>query len=242
MSDDPTTGPDRPRRTVHGRRRGRPLNAGRAQLLTRQLDALSIRPDQLPVLGQPARLFPAPVERVWLEIGFGSGDHLAGQLRASEGVGMIGCEPYLNGVATALKHLIGDGGDDLAARVRLWADDARTILDALGTATIERTFILFPDPWPKQRHHKRRFVQPRTLDVLARVMVPGGRLRLATDDVGLARWMLEHTWHHPAFDWLARRANDWRQRPVDWIATRYEAKAIREGRPPFYFDFRRIGL
>lgn len=224
------------RRTFHGRRHGRPLNAGRKEALDRELPARGI---SLPRPGErldPQGLFSPRRERVWLEIGFGNGEHLLAQARAHRDVGLIGCEPFVSGMAALLKELVEDPLDN----IRVFGDDARQLIDALPDASVERVFLLFADPWPKRRHNKRRFIQRATLDQLARILVDGGELRAATDHYDLAGWTVEHTFTHPAFEWTAERAADWRLAPADHIETRYEAKARRQGRQSVYLSFRRI--
>jgi tRNA (guanine-N7-)-methyltransferase len=147
---------------------------------------------------------------------------------------MIGCEPYVNGVARLLS-LAGERDN-----LRVVIDDARLLLAALPDGCLERIFVLFPDPWPKVRHQKRRIVNPRTTADVARLLQPGGELRLATDDPGYARAMLATLLAAPGLAWQARRPGDWRTRPADWPPTRYEEKAIAAGRKPFFFRFRRI--
>ncbi len=221
-------------RRVYGRRRGRPLRQGRQQLRDTLLPQLTF---SLPAEGalDPRTCFDMPPAAVWLEIGFGGGEHLAAQAEAHPAIGFIGCEVFENGVA----RLVGEIGRRRLANVRLFADDARLLLDRLPPASIGRVFILFPDPWPKQRHHKRRLVAPATLDRLAAIMPPGGELRLATDDRDYLAWMLEHLTAHPDFVWLARRPADWRERPPDWPPTRYEEKARAAGRTPAFLRFAR---
>lgn len=231
MTDAPTGR----RETLYGRRRGRTLRRHRADLLTTLLPRLRLDPPEPGGRIEPAALFPHPVTDVWLEVGFGGGEHLAAHAAAHPDIGLIGCEPFVNGVAGLLK-LVDDGG---LANVRIVPDDARPLLDALPDASVGRCFVLFADPWPKVRHHRRRFIGPENLDRLARVLKPGAELRLASDDIGLVRWMLEHTWRHPAFEWLARGPDDWRRRPPDWPPTRYEEKAIAAGRQPVFLRFRR---
>jgi tRNA (guanine-N7-)-methyltransferase len=191
----------------------------------------------LPATGMldPAALFAPPVNDVWLEIGFGGGEHLAAQAAAHRDVGIIGCEVFENGIA----KLLGEVERQALANVRILADDARLLVAALPAASIGRVFILFPDPWPKQRHHKRRIVAHETLDALAAIMKDGAELRLATDDVGYLGWMLACAPVHPAFAWLAEGPADWRTRPADWPGTRYEAKAIAAGRRPYFLHLRR---
>ena len=150
-------------------------------------------------------------------------------------IGFIGCEVFENGVGKLLSEIARLGLDN----VRVFAEDARLLLDALPSASIDRVFILFPDPWPKRRHHKRRIVSRATLDRLAVIMRDGAELRLATDDDDYLCWMLERLTDHPGFEWLARRAEDWRRRPEDWPPTRYEAKARAADRSPAFLRFRR---
>lgn len=183
----------------------------------------------------PAGLFGAP-RPIWLEVGFGGGEHMAWQAAANPEVGIIGCEPFVNGVVSALNH-VRDGG---LGNVRVWPDDARRLIDTLVDASIARAFLLFPDPWPKLRHHKRRFVSPENLDRMARVLADGAEFRMASDDPEYVRVMLEETRRHGAFAWTARRPGDWRERPRDWPATRYEEKARAAGRPPAFLSFLRI--
>jgi tRNA (guanine-N7-)-methyltransferase len=180
--------------------------------------------------GDPAALFATKPESVWLEIGFGGGEHLAWQAARNPSIGLIGCEVFANGIVTALNQL--EAID--AANARIFADDARVILDALPQGSIQRAFILFPDPWPKTRHHKRRMISPEVMDILARILADGAELRLGTDDPPYLRVMLAVACAHPDFEWLARHPPDWRERPADWPQTRYEAKAIAEGRPPAF--------
>jgi tRNA (guanine-N7-)-methyltransferase len=172
---------------------------------------------------------------VWLEIGFGAGEHLAALAAANPQRGFIGVEPFEAGLARMVKHVAERG----LTNVRLLGDDARLLLAALADRSLGRAFLLFPDPWPKARHHKRRFVQPATVAEFARTLADGADLRLATDDMGLCRWMLAHLVDRPEFEWLAERPADWRERPGDWPATRYELKAIAAGRRPAYLRFRR---
>ncbi len=198
------------------------------------LPRLAVRLPATPPL-DPTTLFgPAP-RACWLEIGFGAGEHLVWQASHHPEIGLIGCEPFVNGVATALARLEASG----LGNVRLWPEPAAPLLDALADASLARVFVLFPDPWPKLRHHKRRFIQRANLDRLARLLVDGGELRVATDDPDYRRWILAEILGHGGFAWLARRPADWRDRPGDWPPTRYEAKARAAGRPPVYLRFAR---
>jgi len=222
------------RRVLHGRRRGRPLRPSQRLLLETALPRLRVA---LPAQGSldPRRLFDAPVVAVWLELGFGGGEHLAWQAAARPAIGMLGAEVFENGVAKLLAELERRS----LGNVRLVVDDARLLLAALPDRAIARVFILFPDPWPKERHKKRRLVTRETLDALARIMADGAELRLATDDMDYARAMLELAAAHADFRWLARDARDWRERTTDWPPTRYEAKALAAGRKPIYLRFAR---
>jgi len=224
----------RARELFYGRRRGRPLRAGQRERQTTLLPELSF---SLPECGllDPAVLFTAPIREIWLEIGFGGGEHLAEQAELHPDIGFIGCEVFENGVV----KLLGEVARRRLANIRLHPSDARPLLAALTPLSIARVFILFPDPWPKTRHHKRRLIAPPTLDRLAELMVDGAELRLATDDPSYLAWMLEHTTGHPEFSWTARRPADWRARPDDWPATRYEEKARRAGRTPHFLRFAR---
>lgn len=225
---------------LYGRRRGPRLRAGRQALMDRLLPELQIDVPAESAPGAPGAidpraLFAAPVEDFWLEIGFGGGEHLAAQAAAHPDIGLIGCEPFVNGVARLIARIDEAG----LANIRLHPDDARPLIAALPDACLGRVFILFPDPWPKARHHKRRLVTTALLDALARVMADGAELRLATDHGGYARWMLARLIAHPAFAWTARRPGDWRDRPPDWPATRYETKAQARGQPGIFMRFQR---
>ena len=219
---------------LYGRRRGRPLREGQRTLTEALLPQLSIA---LPASGSldPGALFQFEPRAVWLELGFGGGEHLVEQAERHPEIGFIGCEVFENGLARVVTAVARRS----LGNIRVFADDARLLLAALPPASIERVFILFPDPWPKLRHHKRRLVAPATLDRLAEIMIDGAELRLATDDPSYLGWMLEHTTAHSGFAWLARRPADWRERPEDWPPTRYEEKARAAGRAPVFLRFAR---
>jgi tRNA (guanine-N7-)-methyltransferase len=180
-------------------------------------------------------LFGPTRRSIWLEIGFGGGEHLAQLAERHPQTGFIGCEVFENGII----KLLGEIERRQLDNIRIFADDARLIIAALPAASIDRVFILFPDPWPKRRQHKRRIVSRATLDGLAEIMTDDAELRLATDDSGYLSWMLESVTAHPAFEWLARRPADWRERPPDWPPTRYEQKARAAHRPPAFLRLRR---
>jgi tRNA (guanine-N7-)-methyltransferase len=224
----------RPQRLVFGRRRGRALGPGRKALIEELLPRLRLA---IPGSGRldPWPLFGAAPRPIWLEIGFGAGEHLAVQAERHGDIGFLGCEVFENGIA----RLLAEIEHRRLANIRLFTDDARLLLAALPPASIDRVFILFPDPWPKARHKKRRLVSVETLDRLAAVMPGGAELRLATDDGDYLSWMLERVTRHPAFEWPARRPAEWRERPADWPPTRYEEKARAAGRQPFFLGFRR---
>ena len=229
-----------PWRNFHGRRHGKTLRARQARLLEDLLPRLALpgvgwdeNPDRAPL--DPSRLFPGARD-LWLEIGFGGGEHLAHQARANPDVGLIGAEPFVNGVAMLLATL----DEDPAPNLRLHMGDARDLLDVLPAGSVGRVFVLYPDPWPKTRHVERRFIGPDNLTALARVMRPGAVLRLATDiDVYVAH-ALAAVRAHPAFATVAGGPEDRRRPWPDWPGTRYEAKALREGRRPTYLTFERL--
>ncbi len=220
-------------RTLYGRRRGKKLRAGQEALLETLLPRLLVEVPPEPLKIDLAALFGGERD-VWLEVGFGAGEHLVWQAEHHPAVGLIGCEPYVNGVAKCLAHIERTG----VSNVRLFTDDARLVMAALPAQSLGRAFVLFPDPWPKTRHHKRRFVQRSSLDVLALLLKPGAELRLATDDPSYLPWMVEHACRHPAFEWLVEGPADWRGRPADWPSTRYEQKML-AGHKPVFLRLRR---
>ncbi len=229
--------PDRPRFTekFFGRRSGQALRDNHARLVEYLLPKLRI-PEGADSLRDPCTLFDSPVSEVWLEIGFGGGEHLAWQAAANPHVGFIGGEPFINGVAKLLS-LVESGA---LSNVRIIDNDIRPRMDQLGDQTISRAFLLFPDPWPKLRHHKRRFVNPTNLDRLHRIMKPGSEFRVASDIDDYIQWSLREVAGHGGFRLLSDNPEDWRQRPADWPQTRYEAKAVREGRTSEYLRFVRV--
>jgi tRNA (guanine-N7-)-methyltransferase len=182
-----------------------------------------------------AALFGNARPTIWLEIGFGGGEHLAQLAEQHPQTGFIGCEVFENGIVKLLAQI----EQRRLANIRIFADDARLIMAALPRPAVDRVFILFPDPWPKRRQHKRRIVSRATLDTLAEIMTDDAELRMATDDADYLSWILEHITAHPAFEWLAHRPGDWRERPPDWPPTRYEAKARAAGRLPAFLRVRR---
>lgn len=235
MSDanDPGAAGRHPERRLFGRQKGHALSAYRERLIAERLPDLRVPHDTETPDNLSQALFSEPDRPVWLEIGFGGGEHLVWQAQQNPDVGLIGCEPFLNGVAKVLGEIDRHGLDNM----RLHNDDARQVIDWLPDAQIDRCFILFPDPWPKKRHAKRRLVAPEFLNDLARVMKSGAELRFATDIADYVRTGLHAILSCGHFDWPVETADDWRIRLADWPGTRYEAKADREGRQRYYFRF-----
>ncbi|WP_120634332.1 tRNA (guanosine(46)-N7)-methyltransferase TrmB [Ruegeria sp. EL01] len=229
--------PQRPRRNFYGRFKGKTLKPSQKTYLNEDLAALA--PGAVDWDSNPER---APLDLnglfdgkpVWLEIGFGGGEHLVHQAANNPDIGIIGAEPYINGVAMLLGKIRKAGVENLAVH----PGDVRDLFDVLPDASISRAFLLYPDPWPKTRHHRRRFVTPEHLEPLARVLKPGSIFRVATDIPDYVRQTLEEV-PRAGFEWLADRPDDWRAPWADWISTRYEQKALREGRTPHYLTFRR---
>ncbi|HKK36378.1 MAG TPA: tRNA (guanosine(46)-N7)-methyltransferase TrmB [Paracoccaceae bacterium] len=230
-----------PWRNLHGRRHGKALRPGQEALLETLLPRLAVprvgweeNPERERI--DPGALFEPRPRAVHLEIGFGGGEHMLATAEAHPELGLIGCETFVNGVAMCLSALSRRG----IGNVRLHMGDARDLLDVLPDASIARAYVLYPDPWPKARHAKRRIVNPETLDPLARVLAPGAELRVATDIEIYVRHSLAAIRAHPAFEWTAEGPRDWREPWAGWPSTRYEAKALREGRTPHYLTFRRL--
>ncbi len=221
------------RRRHYGRRKGPKLRARQAGLLKTLLPLLSLTPKSG---ADPRTYFPHVPQEVWLEVGFGAGEHLVWQAEMNPNIGLIGAEPYISGQAKLLAKI----ADKNLSNIRLYPEDARDVIADLPDACVGRVFILFPDPWPKTRHHKRRFIQMEMLEELARVMKRNAELRFATDDRDYLVWALERFMAHPSFVWGAASAQDWRTRPPDWPQTRYEAKAAKAGKPCVYLSFQRV--
>ncbi|GKY88918.1 tRNA (guanine(46)-N(7))-methyltransferase TrmB [Sinisalibacter aestuarii] len=226
-----------PWRNFYGRLKGKHLRDSQQTYLDEDLAALSPgavgweeNPDRTP-LDLTALFGGRPL---WLEVGFGGGEHLVHQAAMHPEVGIIGCEPYINGVAMLLGKIRKAGVENL----RVHPGDVRDLFDVLPDGVVEKAFVLYPDPWPKKRHHRRRFVTPDYLGELARVMTPGAELRIATDIPDYVRQALEEV-PRAGFVWQAERPADWRAPWDDWMSTRYEQKALREGRVPHYLTFRR---
>lgn len=222
---------DRPR--FYGRRSGKRLRRTAQGLLDTLLPRLAVAVPGPGVTLSPADLFPRPVQSVWLEVGFGGGEHLAAQAALYPHVGLIGSEPFRNGIASLMGHLAESGADN----VRVFPEDVRQLLPALPPASLGRVFVLFPDPWPKKRHAERRFVGRENLDALARVMADGAELRVASDDPIYQDWAAAQLRAHPDFQEIQVTA-DRETIPADWPKTRYEEKCLAEN-PPVFFRFAR---
>jgi tRNA (guanine-N7-)-methyltransferase len=226
--------PTRATEAFFGRRKGKPLRASQAAsletgLATLKLDLAAPAPADL------SSLFPVPVERLRLEIGFGGGEHLIHRAVEQPATGFIGVEPFVNSMAKLLGRI-----EEVGARnIRIYDDDATQVLDWLPAASIDQIDLLYPDPWPKRKHWKRRFVSLSNLDRFARVLKPGGTFCFASDIDTYVNWTLLHCRDHAAFTWPARNARDWLTPYETWPSTRYEAKAKREGRSSAYLTFRR---
>jgi tRNA (guanine-N7-)-methyltransferase len=220
--------------SFYGRRKGHRLRARQASLLDSLLPRLALDLTR-PAPAKLATLFPFQAEGVRLEIGFGGAERFIAQAQAHPGVGFVGCEPFVNGMAKALSAI---AQLDLK-NIRLHHGDATMLLGWLPASSLERIELLYPDPWPKRRHWKRRFVQDATATALARVLAPGGELRFASDWADYTAWTLQRLMRCPDLAWTAERADDWRTPWPDFAGTRYEAKAVREGRASCYLTFRR---
>jgi tRNA (guanine-N7-)-methyltransferase len=217
-----------------GRRKGHKLRKQQAELYEDLLPKLSLDITQ-PVPRELASLFSFVPERLQLEIGFGGGEHLLHEARANPKTGFIGCEPFINGMAKMLAVI----EKEKIPNIRLHAADALYLLEWLPSASLDRIDILYADPWPKKRHWKRRFISDENVSRFSRALKPGGILRFASDIDTYVEWTLVRLLRYEHFDWLAEKADDWRLPYPNWPGTRYEQKAIREGRKPNYLEFRR---
>ncbi len=240
MTEMPEREDGAPWRNFYGRRHGKTMRPYQKALMEQHLPGLvpagvawDSNPDRTPV--DFAAMVPGARE-VWLEIGFGGGEHLIALAAQNPDIALIGCEPFVNGVAMCLAAHKKAG----LTNVRLHAGDAREVFDVAIDGAFSRVFVNYPDPWPKTRHHERRFIGPDNLPHLARVTAPGGRLHVASDIPDYIRHSLEAMRHEPGFRWTAERPDDWRRPWADWPGTRYEAKALREGRTPCYLTFERV--
>jgi tRNA (guanine-N7-)-methyltransferase len=229
-SDSPTTP-----RAFFGRRKGHPLRARQIELFDALLPKLALDLAK-PAPANMATLFPHAPETLRLEIGFGGAEHLIAQATANPGSGFIASDGYVNAIGKALVAI----DDGKLANIRLHHGDASELIDWLPDGGLARIDLLYPDPWPKRRHWKRRFIQDDSLARLARILSSGGELRFATDIADYAAYALARVLRSQDFVWTAERADDWRKAWADFAGTRYEAKAKREGRVPAYFTFRKL--
>ncbi|WP_417668351.1 tRNA (guanine(46)-N(7))-methyltransferase TrmB [Roseibium sp.] len=226
---------DRYEGSFYGRRKGKPLSPTRTRLMEEELPRLSLdlseaAPQDL------TSLFRVPVDSICLEVGFGGGEHLLHRARENPSTGFIGIEPFIGSMAKVVSAVMKE---DLG-NIRLYDDDAVSVLDWLPEASIDLAYQLYPDPWPKKRHWKRRFINEKNLDRYARVLKPGHEFRFASDIDTYVDWTLQHCRDHDAFEWTACKASDWKLPWSNWPGTRYEAKAIREHRVPRYLTFVRV--
>ncbi len=220
----PDTDTALPRRNLYGRRGSRLRGTKRDTFEDRRARFVALAEDGTPAFGGRGP--------VWLEVGFGAGEHLVAQARANPGVTLVGCEHYVDGVASCLSKLDAEGAEN----ARVHHGDARDLMDAVPEGGIARAFLLYPDPWPKAKHHKRRFVSDENLDSFARILADGAHLRVASDIPEYIDWTREHAGRHPAFAPVSDTGEAW----SDWPGTRYEAKALREGRTPAYLTYARV--
>ncbi len=219
MTVSPDTAP-----RFYGRRKGRPLSQNRKRLLEDVLPQFQYYPTAEDIKAY---------RRVILEIGFGGGEHLAQIAEQMPDTLCIGAEPFINGVASLLQHIEKQG----LQNIRIWPDDVRLLFGDMPADFLDGCYILFPDPWRKNRHADRRIVNPEMLDYLSHAIKPQGFLRMASDHPIAQNWLLFESLHHPDFHWTARKASDFNQRPEGWPETRYMAKGVREGRPSIWLDF-----
>lgn len=237
---------DKPK--FYGRRQGRKIRKAKTSLLDAFLPEILIT-EQTPINRQ--NLFAQPVKKVYLEIGFGNGEHLAGQAKNHPEIGFIGAEVFKNGVANLLSLITGiREGSHLPEKfllepgrtnnIRVFDDDMRLLFARIPDGFLDKVFVLFPDPWPKKRHASRRFINPGNLQEIARCLKKGGILRIATDHKVYKGWALRQLHVDPNFRWTATCGADWKHEPQDWVETKYQRKAIREGRKPVFLDYERI--
>ncbi len=230
-----------------GRRQGRRIRKAKTALLESFLPQLKIGKQ---TVFTAKGLFASPVEKIYLEIGFGNGEHLAAQSAKHPEIGFIGAEVFKNGIANLLSLVTGvKEGDEIPETIsllperrhnlRLFDDDVRLLFPQLPDNFIDRVYVLFPDPWPKKRHASRRFVNPDNLREIHRILKPGGLLRIATDHPVYKSWTLRRLHDFDGFTWTAKTSDDWRYPPTDWVETKYQRKALREGRRPVFLDYRK---
>ncbi len=221
-------------RQLHGRNKGKPLRPNQARLMSELLPRISPPIGDAPI--DPATLFEFPFEQFIVEIGFGGGEHLIDEATALPNAAFIGCEPFVNGVAKIVARIDGEG----LRNIRVHKGDAMDVLTRLPKGCVDRVDLLYPDPWPKRRQRKRRFVSEESLAEIARVLKPGGEFRFASDIDDYVGWTLVRVLASPAFQWTAKTSADWLNPWPGYNSTRYEQKARREGRPSSYLTFVRV--
>jgi len=230
-----------------GRRKGRTIRCAKTTLLNSFLPQVRIDDDT----NINKEMFGAKIDKLYLEIGFGNGEHLAGQALNNPTIGFIGAEVFQNGIANLLSLITGiSTKEELPEKIcltnnrvdniRIFDDDIRLLFSRIPDASLDKIFILFPDPWPKKRHENRRFINQDNLQELSRCLKTGGILRIATDHKIYKHWALRQLHNHPDFKWTATCGNDWKREPQDWIQTKYQRKAIREGRRAIFLDYEKI--
>ena len=227
-----TEGKRKPFLASFGRRKNRVLGAQNQERMDSVLPKFSISLETNGAL-DPAGLFNFVPRAVWLEIGFGGGEHLANMALVHKDTGFIGCEPFINGIAKLLEQM----ADGTHENIRIFNDDARLLMQELPDASIEKVFILYPDPWPKIRHHKRRIISAALLNELARIITPGGGVQIASDHGDYLVWIFQHFMANPSFVWQAETKADWETPPEHWVKTRYEQKNLAEASRPTYLYF-----
>lgn len=238
MSKVPAAFTDTAKRRVYGRRLGRPMGEQRQSMIDDILPTLTVEEDRLNETGSldPASLFKQQAAETVYEIGFGNGEHLHAMLEQRPERNYIGAEPFINGMSAFLKHIKDMRHDN----IRVWMDDAITLIRSFKDESLSAIYILNPDPWPKKKHHKRRIVRAETLEHYFRALKPGGDLIMATDVDDLAEWMVTETMNHGGFEWQAESKNDWQTMPKDWfLKTRYAAKGEAAGRKETYLLFKK---
>lgn len=233
-----------------GRRKGRTIRKAKSYLLYNFLPDVLFKPDKNKKIEQ---YFPEKKNKYYLEIGFGDGEHIAELAKKNPETGFIGVEVYKNGVANLLSLITGikDGNDEILSHkicisndrsdnIRIYDDDVRLMFSLIPDNSFDKVFLLFPDPWPKTKHSGRRFINEKNIKELARIIKKGGILQVATDHYVYKRWTLEQMRNNEYFVWTAKTSDDWRNPPADWCETKYQRKAIREGRKPVFFEYKRI--
>ncbi|MDE1151101.1 MAG: tRNA (guanine(46)-N(7))-methyltransferase TrmB [Micavibrio sp.] len=234
MTGDNPEGADTPRQPMfYGRRKGKPIRPGKLTAYDAVMPLVQVTLPEGTAPVNPRSFFNGAYDTVWMEIGFGDGEVLSHMAANNPNVGIIGCEPFINGVSA----LCRDIRDKNLNNVRIWQDDARLLLPRLEAHSLDRCLLLNSDPWPKTRHHKRRFVQQETLDELHRLLKTGAEFRMSTDHADLAAWELEKTYHHGGYSWNATCAADWRTRPADMPQSRYQRKGQTQGRETVFLSF-----